>query len=157
MSEYKTQYHYYEEVSAYPLFSVIIFIVIGLMIYLTTIVPRDLPRGIILSVSLLLILVYSNFRTLGISISSDRITVGFGIITQSIRLENIDYIETRKPAWYWYGGLGIRFGWDRSTGFIQNFKRGVRVTPKRGRRIYFSTNNPDAIVNIVKDLLQKMG
>ena len=157
MSEYKTQYHYYEEVSAHLVFSVIIFFVIGLMIYLATMIPRDLPRGIMLSVSLLLILVYSNFRSLRVSISSDRLTVGFGVITHSVRLDNIDYIETRRPAWYWYGGLGIRFGWDWSTGFIQNFKRGVRVTPKRGRRIYFSTNNPDAIVNIVNDLLQKMG
>ena len=157
MSEYKTQYHYYEEVSAHLVFSVIIFFVIGLMIYLATMIPRDLPRGIMISVSLLLILVYSNFRNLLISISSDRLTVGFGVITQSVRLENIDYIETRQPAWYWYGGLGIRFGWDWSTGFIQNFRRGVRVTPKRGRRIYFSTNNPDAIVNIVNDLIQKMG
>ena len=153
MSEYKTQYHYYEEVSAHLVFSVIIFFVIGLMIYLATM----MPRGIMISVSLLLILVYSNFRNLRISISSDRLTVGFGVITQSVRLENIDYIEARQPAWYWYGGLGIRFGWDWSTGFIQNFRRGVRVTPKRGRRIYFSTNNPDAIVNIVNDLIQKMG
>ena len=157
MSEYKTEYHYYEEVSSHLVFSIIIFFVIGLMIYLATMIPRDLPRGIMLSVSLLLILVYSNFRSLRVSISSDRLTVGFGVITHSVRLDNIDYIETRRPAWYWYGGLGIRFGWDWSTGFIQNFKRGVRVTPKRGRRIYFSTNNPDAIVNIVNDLLQKMG
>ena len=157
MSEYKTEYHYYEEVSSHLVFSIIIFFVIGLMIYLATMIPRDLPRGIMLSVSFLLILVYSNFRSLRVSISSDRLTVGFGVITHSVRLDNIDYIETRRPAWYWYGGLGIRFGWDWSTGFIQNFKRGVRVTPKRGRRIYFSTNNPDAIVNIVNDLLQKMG
>ena len=157
MSEYKTQYHYYEEVSSHLVFSIIIFLVIGLMIYLTTMIPRDLPRGIMLSVSLLLILVYNNFRSLRVSISSDRLTIGFGVITHSVRLDNIDYIETRRPEWYWYGGLGIRFGWDWSTGFIQNFKRGVRVTPKRGRRLYFSTNNPDAIVNIVNDLLQKMG
>jgi len=157
VSEYKTEYHYYEDVSSHLVFNIIIFFVIGLMIYLATMIPRDLPRGIMLSVSLLLILVYSNFRSLRVSISSDRLTVGFGVITHSVRLDNIDYIETRRPAWYWYGGLGIRFGWDWSTGFIQNFKRGVRVTPKRGRRIYFSTNNPDAIVKIVNDLLQKMG
>ena len=157
VSEYKTEYHYYEEVSAHLVFNIILFFVIGIMIYLSTMIPTGFPRGVMLFVCLLLTLVYSNFRTLRVSISSDRVTVGFGFITQSVRLENIDYIETRQPAWYWYGGLGIRFGWDWSTGFIQNFKRGVRVTPKRGRRLYFSTNNPDAIVNIVNDLLQKMG
>ena len=157
MSEYRTEHHYFEEVSAHLVFSIIIFLVIGLMFYLTTMIQRGFPRGMMIFISLLLIFIYSNFRTLRISISSDRLTVGFGVITHSVRLDNIDYIETRRPAWYWYGGLGIRFGWDWSTGFIQNFKRGVRVTPKRGRRIYFSTNNPDAIVNIVNDLIQKMG
>ena len=157
MSEYKTEYHYYEEVSAHLVFSIILFFVVGTMIYLSTIIPTGFPRGVMIFVCLLLIFIYSNFRTLRVSISSDRLTVGFGFIKQSVRLDNIDYIEARQPAWYWYGGLGIRFGWDWSTGFIQNFKRGVRVTPKGGRRLYFSTSNPDAIVNIVNDLLQKMG
>lgn len=156
VSEYRTDYHYNEEVSAHPVFGVVLFGAIGLMIYLSTIIPRNFPRGIMIFISLLLFFIYFNFRNLRISISSDKLTVGFGVITHSVRLDNIDYIETRKPAWYWYGGLGIRFGWDWSTGFIQNFRRGVRVTPKRGRRIYFSTNNPDAVVNIVNDLLQKM-
>lgn len=157
VSEYRTEYHYLEEVSAHPILSIIIFAVIGLLIYLSTVTPRNAPRGVIVFVSLMLIFIYSNFRNLKISISSNRLTVGFGVIKHSVRLSNIDHIETRHPAWYWYGGLGIRFGWDWSTGFIQNFKRGVRVTQKRGRRIYFSTNNPDAIVNIVNDLTQKMG
>ena len=155
MSDYRADYHYFEEVKSHPVFGIIIFLVIGAMIYLTTMFPRILPQGIMVLVSILLIFVYSNFKTLRISVSSNRITVGFGVITQSIRLGNIDYIETRRPAWYWYGGLGIRFGWDWSTGFLQNFKTGVRVTPKRGRKLYFSTNNPDTLVNIVNELIQK--
>jgi len=157
VSDYRTDYHYFEEVSTHPVFGVIIFLVIGAMIYFSTIIPGGLPRGIMVSVSIFLIFMYNNFRTLRVSVSSDKVIVRFGVITQSVRLDNIEYIETRKPAWYWYGGLGIRFGWDWSTGFIQNYKRGVRVTPKQGRRLYFSTNNPDAVVNIVNDLIQKMG
>lgn len=156
MSEYTKEYHYYESVSAHPVFSVILFMVAGLLIFLGTIFPREAPKWIMALASTLIILVYLNFRNLQITISSDRLTVGFGFIKHRVMLDNIEVIETRKPAWYWYGGFGIRFGWDWSTGYIQNFRRGVRVTPKRGRRIFFSTNNPDAIVNIVNDLIQKM-
>jgi hypothetical protein len=157
VSEYRTDYHYFEEVSAHPIFNIVIFGAIGLMLYLSTIIPQSRPRVIMVFVFLLLFFMYGNFRTLRISVSLDRLTVGFGVITRNVRLDNIDYIETHRPSWYYYGGLGIRFGWDWSTGFIQNYRHGVRVTPKKGRRIYFSTNNPDAIVNIVNELIQKMG
>ena len=139
MSEHRVDYLYFELVSAHPIFSVIIFVVIGFMVYLSAIIPQSMPDGVLVFVSLLLVFVYINFRNLRISISSDKLTVGFGIITQNVRINKIYYIETRKPAWYWYGGLGIRLGWDWSTGFIQNFKRGVQVTPKRGRKVFFST------------------
>ena len=155
MSDTRTDYHYYEEVSAHPIFHVLIIAVLGVLVYLSVIIPHDAPRIVMGFVAIMLVFIYGNFMRLRISISSTRLTVGFGMIQQSVRLDNIDYIETRRPAWYWYGGLGIRFGWDWSTGFIQNFKRGVRVTPIRGRRIFFSTENPEAIVNIVNDLIEK--
>ena len=155
MSDTRTDYHYYEEVSAHPIFQVIIIAVLGVLVYLSVIIPHDVPRIAMGFVAIMLIFIYGNFMRLRVSISSTRLTVGFGIIKHSVRLDNIDYIETRRPAWYWYGGLGIRFGWDWSTGFIQNFKRGVRVTPIHGRRIFFSTENPKAIVNIVNDLIEK--
>ena len=155
MSDTRTGYLYYEEVSAHPIFQVIIIAVLGVLVYLNVIISHDVPKIIMGFVAIMLIFIYGNFMRLRISISSTRLTVGFGIIQQSVRLDNIDYIETRRPAWYWYGGLGIRFGWDWSTGFIQNFKRGVRVTPIHGRRIFFSTENPEAIVNIVNDLIGK--
>ena len=154
MSDTRSDYHYNEEVSAHPIFQVFIIAVLGVLVYLSEIIPHDAPKIVMGLVVIMLVFIYGNFMRLRISISSTRLTVGFGIIQQSVRLDNIDYIETRRPAWYWYGGLGIRFGWDWSTGFIQNFKRGVRVTPIHGRRIFFSTENPEAIVNIVNDLIE---
>lgn len=155
MSDTRTDYHYYEEVSAHPIFQGLIIAVLGVLVYLSVVIPHGVPRIVLGFVVVMLVFIYGNFMRLRVSISSKRLTVGYGIIQQSIRLDNIDYIETRRPAWYWYGGLGIRFGWDWSIGFIQNFKRGVRVTPKHGRRIFFSTENPEAVVNIVNDLIEK--
>ena len=51
-----------------------------------------------------------------------------------------------------YGGFGIRFGGDWSVGYIQNWRRGVRVVPKRGRALYFSSNRPDEIEKSFQDL-----
>jgi hypothetical protein len=147
---------YYEEVPAHPIFRFALLLGIGVLAYLGLEVPRA-PRIALIFVSAMIAFIYINFMTLKIIIDSRRLIVGFGLIRQSIRLSNIEYIETRRPPWYWYGGLGVRFGWDWSIGFLQNFGEGVRVTPIHGRRFFFSTNNPDAIVNIVNDLRQKQG
>lgn len=151
----KGDVQYYEEVHVHPIFSITLLFTIGLMVYLGVAIPQA-PKLVLVLVSAMLCFIYITFMTLKIIITPIRLTVRYGIISHSVKLSNIEYIETRKPPWYWYGGLGIRFGWDWSTGFIQNFKRGVRVTPVIGRRLFFSTNNPDAIVNIVNDLLRKM-
>ena len=155
MSDNGSEVQYFEEVSAHPIFGFIILTVIGLMIYLGIAIPRA-PQIALIFVSGMLGFIYITFIKLKIVITSKQLSVGYGIIKQSLRLENIEYIETRRPPWYWYGGLGIRFGWDWSVGFVQNFGRGVLVNPRRGRKLFFSTNSPDAIVNIVNDLIRKM-
>ena len=147
---------YYEEVSAHPFIGIVLLLGMGLLIFVGLEVPRA-PRIALIFVSAMLGFIYLTFMRLTIIITSNRISVGYGFIKQSTRISNIDYIETRHPPWYWYGGLGIRFGWDWSIGFIQNFRRGVRVTPIHGRRFFFSTDNPEAIVNIVNDLQHKQG
>ena len=146
---------YYEEVPAHPAIGVILLLGIGLMIFIGVQVPR-VPRIALIFISAMLGFIYLTFMRVTIIITSNRISVGYGFIKYNIRLSNIEYIETRHPPWYWYGGLGIRFGWDWSIGFVQNFRRGVRVTPIHGRRLFFTTDNPEAIVNIVNDLRQKL-
>ena len=145
---------YYEEISAHPIIGIVILIGIGLLVFAGLQVPRT-PRLILIFISALLGFIYLTFLKLTIIITSNRISVGYGFIKHNIRLSNIEYIETRHPPWYWYGGPGSRFGGDWSIGFIQNFGRGVRITPIHGRRFFFSTNNPEAIVNILNDLQQK--
>ena len=155
MSDYRSDVHYFEEVPSHSVIGFVIFLVIALMVYLGIAIPR-VPKIALIFVSTMLGFIYINFMKLKIIITSKRLRLGFGIFNYTVQLENIDNIETRKPPWYWYGGLGIRLGWDWSIGFVQNFGRGVRITPKRGRRLFFSTNNPEAIVNIVNDLIHKM-
>ena len=92
------------------------------------------------------------FRKLRIIISDTHLTAGFGFIKHVLRIDNIELVEATKAPWYMYGGFGIRFGWDWSVGYIQNWRRGVRVVPKRGRVLYFSSNRPDEIEKIFQNL-----
>lgn len=156
MTDRGDELHYNEEIRSHPVFGVFMVLAIAAISYLVAVIPGEFPRIVLIFVVILIGFLYMSFSTLKVSITSSRLRVGFGIIEQVIKLDNIDIIETKHPPWYWYGGLGIRFGWDWSIGFVQNFKRGVIVTPRRGRRLFFSTNNPEAVVNIVNDLLQKM-
>lgn len=148
---------YNEEVSIHPIFGVLIISIIGLLIYLSVNIQVDIPQKLLAFIILLLVFIYSNFMKLQISITSTLLTVGFGLFKYSIRLDNIESVETRNPHWYWYGGLGIRFGWDFSIAYIQNYRKGVMVTPIRGRKLFFSTNNPEKVVSIVEELLKNQG
>lgn len=56
--------------------------------------------------------IYPNFRILRITIYADKLEVGYGVIKQNIRIEDIEKVQIHDPPWYQYGGLGLRIGWD---------------------------------------------
>lgn len=151
MTDYSVGWKYFEEVPVHTAVQYLLFIVLGLMAYLTTIVPRGIPTNILSMVIVLIIIVGMTFRKLRITISDTHLTVGYGFIKHVLRSDNIESVEVTKAPWYLYGGLGIRFGWDWSVGYIQNWRRGIRVVPKSGRVLFFSSNKPDEIKKILQD------
>ena len=151
MSDSGSKIIYAEDVPVHQFVQYIMYGVIGLLLFLVTVIPGKIAEIALVTGSLVVFIVYSFFRTLNILIYTHYILVGFSIYKYKIRLENIETIETFHPPWFRYGGFGIRLGWDWSIGFIQNYRMGVRITQIKGRKVFFSTNNPDAIVNIVKD------
>jgi hypothetical protein len=155
VTEYSSNTRYVENVPAHPIMGVIILGIIGLMVYLGITILGGIPQKLLAFIILVLGFVYANFMTLKITITSTRLIVGFGIIKHSIKLSNIESITAHRPPWYWYGGFGIRFGWDWSTGFIQNYRTGVQVKPRKGRKLFFSTNHPEEIVDLVNNLKEK--
>lgn len=155
MKDYSTDTRYVEDVPSHPIMGVLVLGMIGLLVYLSITVPYGIPQKIVAFVVLVLGFVYASFMKMQITITSTSLTVGFGIIKHRIRINNIDNIMVHKPPWYWYGGYGVRFGWDWSIGFIQNYRTGILVKPRNGWKLFFSTNHPDDIVNLVNDLTER--
>ena len=155
MTDQERELYYSEKVQIQQIAGVLILMIIIVLVYLSVTIPGGIPQKVMVFIILFTGLIFGTFMTLDISIDSERVRVAYSFIKYSIKLDNISEIEITQPAWYWYGGFGIRFGWDLSIGFVQNFRKGILITPKKGRKLFFSTNNPDAVANILHDQLQK--
>jgi hypothetical protein len=150
--DYSADWRYYEEVPIHTIAQYLLFGGLGLIAFLTTVVPRGAPKYILSMGIALIVFAGMTFRILKVAISDTHLTVSYGPIKHVLSIDNIESVQAPKAPWYMYGGLGIRFGWDWSVGYIQNWRRGVRVVPKKGRVLYFSSNNPDEIERILLNL-----
>lgn len=148
---------YSEDYHAHPLFHVFFAAVIVLIAYLSMSpfnakLPRE-AQALLVLVVLLLLFLYFSLRTLRIRVTKRDLSVSFGVIGTSIPLSEVLHVETEKPSIWRYGGLGIRWGWDGSVGYLMNYGDAVRVTRRRGRAILFSTRSPDEVVAVIEDRL----
>ncbi len=148
---------YSEDYHAHPLFHVFFAAVIVLIAYLSMSpfnakLPRE-AQALLVLVVLLLLFLYFSLRTLRIRVTKRDLSVSFGVIGTSIPLSEVLHVETEKPSFWRYGGLGIRWGWDGSVGYLMNYGDAVRVTRRRGRAILFSTRSPDEVVAVIEDRL----
>ena len=150
--DYSADLRYYEEVPTHTVVQYLLFGVLGLLAYLTSVVSRGAPTNTLSLGIALIVFIGMTFRKLRITISDTDLTAGYGPIKHVLNIDNIESVEATKAPWYMYGGFGIRFGWDWSVGYVQNWRRGVRVVPKRGRVLYFSSNKPDEIERILLNL-----
>ncbi len=125
------------------------------MILITAYLSLNPPLGSrVPTLGLMLVLVitvtiFINFRTLEISVSGGRQSVGYGFIRSRVRLSDILYVEAVRPPFWRYGGLGIRLGLDGSVGYVVDYRRGVRVTRRRGPPIFFNTRNPEQLLSLL--------
>ncbi len=150
---------YSEDYEAHPLFHVFFTAVIVLVTYLSlnpfsSKLPRE-AQAVLVFVDLLLIFLYFNLRTLRIRVTGSRLSVAFGVIGTSVPLSDVLLVEPYKPSfWRYGGGLGIRWGWDGSVGYLMNYGDAVRVVRRRGRAFVFSTRSPTEVVAVIEDTLR---
>jgi hypothetical protein len=148
---------YSEDYHAHTLFHVFFAAVIVLIAYLSMSpfnarLPRE-AQALLILVVLLLVFLYFSLKTLRIRVTERELSVSFGVIGTSIPLSEVLHVEAEKPSFWRYGGMGIRWGWDGSVGYLMNYGDAVRVTRRRGRAILFSTRSPDEVVAVIEDRL----
>ena len=102
-----------------------------------------------------------NFGKLVIKATSRSITVKYGIFKREIPWKNVvDFYLDEAGSLYAYGGYGIRIGRvNGKSRLVYNVLGGERVVLvlKKGRfnEFVFSTNNPDAVMAVVKSRIEK--
>lgn len=139
---------YSEHLDSHPVFQALIAAAILVTAYLSLNPPMGsrAPTPLLMLVLVIMVAVFINFRTLEITVTGEQLTVGYGFIRSRVRLGDIVYVESIRPPFWRYGGFGIRWGWDGSVGYIVDYRRGVRVTRRRGMPIFFSTRDPERVL-----------
>lgn len=153
MSDRQVNYVHYEEVIPPAVFQYFLYALIGLFGYLVVTKTGDMPPMLGIFGLMIIYGASSIFGRLTIIITESVLSVGFSFLKYRIELDNIDYVEVRSMPWWKYGGFGIRFGFDWSVGYIVNYSKGVRVVPKRGRVLFFSSNRPEEIEEIIGKMI----
>jgi hypothetical protein len=132
-----------------------------LLLYQTLVSPiGDTPAPIwfFLIMFLLFLGLAINFSRLGIRITDQSITVGFGAIKRNIPLENVEDCILDEASAVRYGGFGIRItrikGKNR-LGYITIGSPRCVLSLKKGKfqEFAFSTKSPEEVMNIVKGQL----
>ncbi len=124
-------------------------------IIITAFKPQELTfLGIICGVvSLLIFLIYWNYRGLKITLTKNQLDVEYGIFNhKKIPIKKITRCEITKANFRIYWGVGIRLGTDGSWAYNTDFGEAVKLTFQDGRPFVFSTRNPQEICNLINKL-----
>ena len=135
------------------LFVCLLFISIGIIIFAFN--PKELAfLGIIFgAVSIIIFLLYWNYRGLKISLTNNQLEVVYGIFNRKkIPLNIITNCDITKAYFRTYGGVGIRFGTDGSWAYNTDFGEAVKLTFQDGRPFVFSTRNSQKICDLISNL-----
>ena len=91
-----------------------------------------------------------NYRGLRIQISSDRLTVVYGLFNKKVfQLKELTYCKRTKANLGRYFGIGIRYGTDGSVAYTTSFGDAVEVAPKEGKVFVFSSKQPDQVCEAI--------
>lgn len=101
------------------------------------------------------LILFWSFSNLSITLTNEELKIGFGIFKKKFKLSDIAVcsIEDFKLSRYW--GYGIRFGTDKSIGYVAKAGRGVRIKSKHGKDYFFTTDQPEQLLSLLNQYLSK--
>jgi hypothetical protein len=106
-----------------------------------------------------------NYRTLIIHLTPESLTLGFGLFTWEIPLDNIEDCRLDEiPLLMKYGGAGIHFMFIRgryraSFNFLEHPRVVIALKRKRGmvQDVSFTTRQPDAVIEYISGASSSVG
>jgi len=134
----------------------IVILIASLGIVFTVTLPIEVAfvGFIFATISLIIFLIYWNYRGLKINLTNIQLEIKYGVFNhKKIPINKIISCEITKAKFRTYGGVGIRFGLDGSSAYNTNFGKAVKLTFQYGRPFVFSTRNPQGICNLIHELL----
>jgi hypothetical protein len=98
------------------------------------------------------ILILLNFMRLSITVDSEHIKVGFGILRKTISWKEVVSSQVIKARFGVYGRVGVGLGVDNSLAFTTSFGNAVQIMRRNGRPFVFSSKNPTKLSKIINQL-----
>jgi hypothetical protein len=97
--------------------------------------------------------VFWNYRGIRIEVTPESLLVYYGLFNRTrILIGDIVSFEPTKASFGRYGGIGIRYGTDRSWAYTTSFGNAVQIILQTGKPFVFSSNNPEKICSIINQM-----
>jgi len=109
--------------------------------------------GVSAAVLVLMLFVYRVFRGIKIHLTSERLTVTYGLSRESVKVDEIVSCKLVKASFSRFGGLGIRYSFDGAWAYTTSFGNAVEIVPKKGRNFIFSSNNSKKFCETLNNLI----
>jgi hypothetical protein len=134
--------------------ALIVIIVVAVAVFVQPSGPGMLVGfGVSAAVLVLMLFVYRVFRGIKIHLTSERLTVTYGLSRESVKVDEIVSCKLVKASFSRFGGLGIRYSFDGAWAYTTSFGNAVEIVPKKGRNFIFSSNNSKKFCETLNNLI----
>ncbi|MBT5503456.1 hypothetical protein HN858_01105 [Candidatus Falkowbacteria bacterium] len=149
---FKDKVQTYHLITAILVITCLIFLIILMSQYTDKPIALDNASKTVLAIILLLnVFILASFRELNIKVSDTHLIFGFMKFRKRILISKIKKIEFSEYKFQNYLGYGIRFGRDKTVGYVPRGGKGLVITVAGQRRPYFFvTNRPEELKAILE-------
>ncbi|MBU1132611.1 hypothetical protein KKC32_05210 [Patescibacteria group bacterium] len=97
------------------------------------------------------LIVLFSFRTLNILLTEEKLIFGFGRFRKKLNFSEIEKVELGEYKFSNYFGYGIRFGRDKTVGYVPRGGRGLKIFVRKQPTYFIITERAEEL----KSLLEK--